>query len=42
MRLSDANIVRSLPLFSSMQDAHFGTLIEAGYLQRFVRSDVCP
>ena len=35
MRLADANIVRSLPLFSGMQDAHFETLIEAGYLQRF-------
>jgi CRP/FNR family transcriptional activator FtrB len=35
MRPADANIVRSLPLFSGMQDAHFETLIEAGYLQRF-------
>jgi CRP/FNR family transcriptional activator FtrB len=35
MRASDAKIVRSLPLFSGMQDAHFETLIEAGYLQRF-------
>ena len=35
MRPADANIVRSLPLFSGMQDAHFQTVIEAGYLQRF-------
>ncbi len=35
MRPADANIVRSLPLFSGMQDAHFRTVIEAGYLQRF-------
>ena len=35
MRLADADIVRSLPLFSGMQDAHFQTLVEAGYLQRF-------
>ncbi len=35
MRAADAKIVRSLPLFSGMQDAHFETLIEAGYLQRF-------
>jgi CRP/FNR family transcriptional regulator, transcriptional activator FtrB len=27
--------VRALPLFSGMQDAHFETLIAAGYLQRF-------
>lgn len=35
MRPADAKIVRSLPLFSGMQDTHFATLIEAGYLQRF-------
>lgn len=35
MRAADAKIVRSLPLFSGMQDAHFETLIAAGYLQRF-------
>ena len=35
MRPADANIVRCLPLFSGMQDAHFRTVIEAGYLQRF-------
>ena len=35
MRLADADIVRSLPLFSGMQDAHFQALVEAGYLQRF-------
>ena len=35
MRLADADIVRSLPLFGGMQDAHFQTLVEAGYLQRF-------
>jgi CRP/FNR family transcriptional activator FtrB len=35
MRPADAEIVRSLPLFSGMQEAHFATLIEAGYLQRF-------
>jgi CRP/FNR family transcriptional activator FtrB len=35
MRVADAQIVRALPLFSGMQDAHFKTLIEAGYLQRF-------
>lgn len=35
MKAADAAVVRSLPLFSGMQDAHFATLIEAGYLQRF-------
>ena len=35
MRAADAKIVRSLPLFSGMQDAHFETVVEAGYLQRF-------
>jgi CRP/FNR family transcriptional activator FtrB len=35
MRSADAKIVRSLPLFTGMQDAHVATLIEAGYLQRF-------
>jgi len=35
MRDSDAKIVRTLPLFRGMARAHFGTLIEAGYLQRF-------
>lgn len=33
MRDVDAEIVRALPLFSGMQQAHFGTLIGAGYLQ---------
>lgn len=35
MRDADAEIVRALPLFSGMQQAHFKTLIGAGYLQRF-------
>jgi CRP/FNR family transcriptional activator FtrB len=35
MRDTDAEIVRALPLFSGMQQAHFQTLIGAGYLQRF-------
>jgi CRP/FNR family transcriptional activator FtrB len=35
MRVADAEIVRALPLFSGMQEAHFETLIAAGYLQRF-------
>ena len=35
MRDADAKIVRALPLFSGMQEAHFETLIGAGYLQRF-------
>lgn len=35
MRPADAQIVRCLPLFNGMQDAHFETLIAAGYLQRF-------
>lgn len=35
MRAADVDIVRSLPLFSGMQDANFATLIEAGYLQQF-------
>ena len=35
MREADAEIVRALPLFSGMQQAHFETLIGAGYLQRF-------
>jgi CRP/FNR family transcriptional regulator, transcriptional activator FtrB len=35
MRDADAEIVRALPLFSGMQQAHFQTLIGAGYLQRF-------
>jgi CRP/FNR family transcriptional activator FtrB len=35
MRDADAEIVRALPLFSGMQQAHFETLIGAGYLQRF-------
>jgi CRP/FNR family transcriptional activator FtrB len=37
MRDADAEIVRALPLFSGMQQAHFETLIGAGYLQRFPR-----
>jgi CRP/FNR family transcriptional regulator, transcriptional activator FtrB len=37
MRVADAKIVQSLPLFRGMQDAHFETLIEAGYLQRLPR-----
>ncbi|KAB2847134.1 MAG: helix-turn-helix domain-containing protein [Hyphomicrobiaceae bacterium] len=32
MRAADADIVRSLPLFSGMQPANFAELIEAGYL----------
>lgn len=35
MRKADAQVVRSLPLFSDMQDQHFDTLMAAGYLQRF-------
>ncbi|KAB2913997.1 MAG: helix-turn-helix domain-containing protein [Hyphomicrobiaceae bacterium] len=35
MRATDAEIVRALPLFGGMQDAHFEALIGAGYLQRF-------
>ena len=35
MRASDADIVRSLPLFSGMQPKNFAELIEAGYLQQF-------
>lgn len=35
MRATDAEIVRALPLFAGMQDAHFEALIGAGYLQRF-------
>jgi CRP/FNR family transcriptional regulator, transcriptional activator FtrB len=35
MRDADAEIVRALPLFRGMQQAHFQTLIGAGYLQRF-------
>jgi CRP/FNR family transcriptional activator FtrB len=35
MRDADAEIVRALPLFRGMQQAHFLTLIGAGYLQRF-------
>ena len=35
MRDADAEIVRALPLFTGMQQAHFETLIRAGYLQRF-------
>ena len=34
MRNADAEIVRALPLFRGMQQAHFQTLIGAGYLQR--------
>jgi CRP/FNR family transcriptional activator FtrB len=34
MRDADAEIVRALPLFRGMQQAHFQTLIGAGYLQR--------
>jgi CRP/FNR family transcriptional activator FtrB len=35
MRDADAEIVRSLPLFRDMEQAHFQRLIGAGYLQRF-------
>jgi CRP/FNR family transcriptional activator FtrB len=35
MRAGDVDIVRSLPLFSGMQDTNFAILIEAGYLQQF-------
>jgi CRP/FNR family transcriptional activator FtrB len=35
MRKADAEIVRALPLFRDMQQAHFEALIGAGYLQRF-------
>jgi CRP/FNR family transcriptional activator FtrB len=35
MRDADAEIVRVLPLFRGMRQAHFQTLIGAGYLQRF-------
>lgn len=35
MKDADAEIVRALPLFSAMQQAHFESLIGAGYLQRF-------
>jgi CRP/FNR family transcriptional activator FtrB len=35
MRDNDAEIVRALPLFCGMEQAHFETLIGAGYLQRF-------
>jgi CRP/FNR family transcriptional regulator, transcriptional activator FtrB len=34
MRDADREIVRALPLFSGMQQAHFEGLIAAGYLQR--------
>jgi CRP/FNR family transcriptional activator FtrB len=40
MRDADVEIVRALPLFSGMQQAHFRTLIEAGYLQRLPHSVV--
>jgi CRP/FNR family transcriptional activator FtrB len=40
MRAADAEIVRALPLFGGMQEAHFADLIEAGYLQRFPRGVV--
>ena len=35
MRDADAEMVHALPLFRGMQQAHFETLIRAGYLQRF-------
>jgi CRP/FNR family transcriptional activator FtrB len=35
MRAADAELVRSLPLFSGMRGINFATLIEAGYLQQF-------
>lgn len=35
MRDADAEIVRALPLFRGMQQAHFKTLTRAGYLQHF-------
>ncbi len=40
MRDADAEIVRALPLFAGMQQAHFQALIEAGYVQRFPRGVV--
>ena len=40
MRAADADLVRSLPLFSGIQSASFSSLIEAGYLQRFPRGVV--
>lgn len=35
MRAADADIVRSVPLFSGMQPKNFSELIAAGYLQQF-------
>jgi CRP/FNR family transcriptional activator FtrB len=35
MRDTDAEIVRTLPLFRDMEPQHFATLVGAGYLQRF-------
>jgi CRP/FNR family transcriptional activator FtrB len=35
MRASDSDIIRSLPLFHEMSDAHFDFLTEAALLQRF-------
>jgi CRP/FNR family transcriptional activator FtrB len=34
MREADTEIVRALPLFSGVQQAHFDALVGAGYLQR--------
>jgi CRP/FNR family transcriptional activator FtrB len=35
MKPADTNLVRGLPLFAGVEDAHFAALIRAGYLQRF-------
>jgi CRP/FNR family transcriptional activator FtrB len=37
MRDTEAEIVRALPLFSGIQQAHFESLIAGGYLQHFPR-----
>ncbi len=35
MRQSDCKIIRALPLFSDMSEAHFDELVRAAFLQRF-------
>src|SRR3974390_2025534 len=35
MRRSDVSVVRKLPLFCDMTDAHFGALSKAALLQKF-------
>jgi CRP/FNR family transcriptional activator FtrB len=35
MRVSDANLVRGLPLFREMTEAHFAALMTAAFLQKF-------